>query len=99
MSQMRAQPTLSAVSVAPETPWTEGALPEAIVVQTIGEECRYRASGVVIVFDKETFDVFEAECADGERVSLDRCATMFVLGHGLIGSMGHLLRSTTPQAD
>ena len=66
---------------------------------SIGEECRYRASGVVIVFDKETFDVFEAECADGERVSLDRCATMFVLGHGLIGSMGHLLRSTTPQAD
>ena len=66
---------------------------------SIGEEWRYRSPNASVLFAPGTLDVIEAECEDGERVSLDRCATMFVLGRGSMRSMGHLLRSTAVSAD
>ena len=63
----------------------------------IDGDVRYRSRALDARLDAETLDLIEARVTDaardGEVISLDRAADMYVLLRGLQGSMRHLPRS------
>ncbi len=65
-------------------------------------DLRYNSPKVRATLDPDTFDLKTADmgpaCAEGDAVSLDECANMYVLLRGLRDSMSHMPTATIDEA-